>query len=340
MAICMLSFMVWLHHFFTMGAGADVNAFFGVMTMLIAVPTGVKIFNWLFTLYGGRIRFTVPVYWTIGFMVTFVIGGMTGVLMAIPPADFVLHNSLFLIAHFHNVAIGGVVFGVMAGISYWFPKAFGFKLNEPLGKAVFWCWFFGFYLAFMPLYVLGLMGATRRMQHYSNLHWQPLMLVALSGALLILLGIALTAVQIAVSIRQRERNRDLTGDPWNGRTLEWSTASPPPAWNFSQIPQIDRADAFWAMKQQRATAAGRALEPRYESIEVPRNTPVGFFLAFFTVILGFSLIWHIWWGAGFGLLGTIVVCLMQAWRVDGEVEIPAERVAAFEQLHGIKARTA
>jgi cytochrome o ubiquinol oxidase subunit 1 len=340
MAICVLSFLVWLHHFFTMGAGADVNAFFGVMTMIIAVPTGVKIFNWLFTLYGGRIRFTVPVYWTIGFMVTFVIGGMTGVLMAIPPADFVLHNSLFLIAHFHNVAIGGVVFGVMAGISYWFPKAFGFKLNEPLGKAVFWCWFFGFYLAFMPLYVLGLMGATRRMQHYSNLHWQPLMLVALSGALLILLGIALTAVQIAVSIRQRERNRDLTGDPWNGRTLEWSTASPPPAWNFSQIPQIDRADAFWAMKQQRATAAGRALEPRYESIEVPRNTPVGFFLAFFTVILGFSLIWHIWWGAGFGLLGTIVVSLMQAWRVDGEVEIPAERVAAFEQLHGIKARTA
>jgi cytochrome o ubiquinol oxidase subunit 1 len=340
MAICVLSFLVWLHHFFTMGAGADVNAFFGVMTMIIAVPTGVKIFNWLFTLYGGRIRFTVPVYWTIGFMVTFVIGGMTGVLMAIPPADFVLHNSLFLIAHFHNVAIGGVVFGVMAGISYWFPKAFGFKLNEPLGKAVFWCWFFGFYLAFMPLYVLGLMGATRRMQHYSNLHWQPLMLVALSGALLILLGIALTAVQIAVSIRQRERNRDLTGDPWNGRTLEWSTASPPPAWNFSQIPQIDRADAFWAMKQQRATAAGRALEPRYESIEVPCNTPVGFFLAFFTVVLGFSLIWHIWWGAGFGLLGTIVVSLMQAWRVDGEVEIPAERVAAFEHLHGIKARTA
>jgi cytochrome o ubiquinol oxidase subunit I len=340
MGICVLSFLVWLHHFFTMGAGADVNAFFGIMTMIIAVPTGVKIFNWLFTLYGGRIRFTVPVYWTIGFMVTFVIGGMTGVLMAIPPADFVLHNSLFLIAHFHNVAIGGVVFGVMAGISYWFPKAFGFKLNEALGKAVFWCWFFGFYLAFMPLYVLGLMGATRRMQHYSNLHWQPLMLVALSGALLILLGIALTAVQIAVSIRQRERNRDLTGDPWNGRTLEWSTASPPPAWNFSQIPQIDRVDAFWAMKQERAATADRALVPRYESIEVPRNTPVGFFLAFFTVVLGFSLIWHIWWAAVLGLLGTIVVSLMQAWRIDGEMEIPAEKVAAFEQVHGVKARTA
>src|ERR1700727_631050 len=210
MVICVLSFLVWLHHFFTMGAGADVNAFFGVMTMLIAVPPGVKVFNWLFTLYGGRIRFTTPVYWALGFMVTFVIGGMTGVLMAIPPADFVLHNSLFLIAHFHNVIIGGVVFGVMAGITYWFPKAFGFTLNERLGKAVFWCWFVGFYLAFTPLYVLGLMGATRRMQHYSNMHWQPLMLVALAGALLFLLRIALTCVQLAVSIRQRALNRDLT----------------------------------------------------------------------------------------------------------------------------------
>src|SRR6202050_4904342 len=232
MVICVLSFLVWLHHFFTMGAVADVNAFSGVMTMIIAVPTGVKIFNWLFTLYGGRIRFTVPVYWAIGFMVTFVIGGMTGVLMAIPPADFVLHNSLFLVAHFHNVAIGGVVFGVMAGISYWFPKAFGFTLNERLGEAGFWGLFLGFYLAFMPLYALGLMGATRRMQHYSDTHWQPLMLVALAGAVLILVGIALTGVQLAVSIRDRERHRDLTGDPWNGRTLEWSTPSPPPAWNF------------------------------------------------------------------------------------------------------------
>src|SRR5580698_8858163 len=265
MAICVLSFMVWLHHFFTMGAGANVNAFFGIATMIIAVPTGVKVFNWLFTMYGGSIRFSAPVHWAIGFMITFVIGGMTGVLMAIPPADFVLHNSLFLIAHFHNVIIGGVIFGAMAGYTYWFPKAFGFKLHEGLGKSVVWCWFFGFYLAFIPLYVLGLMGATRRMQHYSNTHWQPLMLVALSGALLILLGIALTIVQIAVSIRQRERNRDLTGDPWNGRTLEWSTASPPPAWNFSQIPQVERADAFWAQKQDRATASARTLEPRYES---------------------------------------------------------------------------
>src|ERR1700735_1143072 len=339
MVICVLSFLVWLHHFFTMGAGADVNAFFGVMTMLIAVPTGVKIFNWLFTLYGGRIRFTVPIYWALGFIVTFVIGGMTGGLMAIPPADFVLHNSLFLIAHFHNVIIGGVVFGVMAGISYWFPKAFGFTLNERLGKAVFWCWFFGFYLAFMPLYVLGLMGATRRMQHYSNVHWQPLMLVAMAGALLILLGIALTGVQLAVSIRQRERNRDLTGDPWNGRTLEWSTPSPPPVWNFSQLPQVDRADAFWAMKQQRGTAQDPNLKRTYQTLHVPRNNPTGFFLAFCAVVLGFSLIWHICWGAGLRLLGAIAVCLRQAWRTDGEIEIPAEKIAAFERLHGLKEST-
>jgi cytochrome o ubiquinol oxidase subunit I len=336
LAICVLSFLVWLHHFFTMGAGADVNGFFGIMTMVIAVPTGVKIFNWLFTFYGGRIRFTTPIYWALGFMVTFVIGGMTGVLMAIPPADFVLHNSLFLIAHFHNVIIGGVVFGVMAGITYWFPKAFGFTLNERLGKAVFWCWFFGFYLAFMPLYVLGLMGATRRMQHYSNTHWQPLMLVALAGALLILLGIALTGVQLAVSIRQRERNRDVTGDPWNGRTLEWSIPSPPPVWNFANLPQVDGADAFWATKQQRATAQDRNVKRTFQTIHVPRNNPTGFFLAFCAVLLGFSLIWHIWWGAGLGLLGAIVVCLRQAWRTDGEIEVPAEKVAAFERLHGLK----
>jgi cytochrome o ubiquinol oxidase subunit I len=333
MAICVLSFVVWLHHFFTMGAGADVNAFFGIMTMIIAVPTGVKIFNWLFTLYGGRVRFTVPVYWTLGFMVTFVIGGMTGVLMAIPPADFVLHNSLFLIAHFHNVAIGGVVFGVMAGYNYWFPKAFGFKLNEPLGKAVFWCWFFGFYLAFMPLYALGLMGATRRMQHYPDLHWQPLMQVALSGAMLIFLGIVLTVVQLAVSIRGRARHRDLTGDPWGGRTLEWSTPSPPPAWNFTRLPQVDRGDAYWAAKQ----GSGPALTPGSDRpigpVHVPRNTPVGVFVAFFVVMLGFALIWRIEWLAVAGLIGAIAVALWQAWQKDREMIVAADEVSNFERLN-------
>jgi cytochrome o ubiquinol oxidase subunit 1 len=334
MVICVLSFMVWLHHFFTMGAGADVNAFFGITTMVIAVPTGVKIFNWLFTLYGGRVRFSVPIYWTLGFIVTFVIGGMTGVLMAIPPADFVLHNSLFLIAHFHNVAIGGVVFGAMAGYTYWFPKAFGFKLNEPLGKAVFWCWFVGFYLAFMPLYALGLMGATRRMQHYPNTHWQPLMLVALGGALVILLGIALTVVQLAVSIRQRHSNRDRTGDPWNARTLEWSTASPPPVWNFTRLPTVEQTDAYWHMKEK--GLSHRTSSATFVELHIPRNTPVGVFVAFFAVILGFALIWRIYWLAAVGLAGAVAVVLMQSWRTDREIRVPAEEVEAFERASGVE----
>jgi cytochrome o ubiquinol oxidase subunit 1 len=331
MVICVLSFMVWLHHFFTMGAGADVNGFFGIMTMIIAVPTGVKVFNWLFTLYGGRIQYTVPLYWAIGFIVTFVIGGMTGVLMAIPPADFVLHNSLFLIAHFHNVVIGGVVFGAMAGYTYWFPKAFGFKLNERLGKAVFWCWFIGFYLAFMPLYALGLMGATRRMQHYPDTHWQPLMLVALAGAVVILLGIALTAVQLVVSIRERRMLSDRTGDPWNGRTLEWSTPSPPPAWNFTRMPNVQGTDAYWHMKQQ--GVVGTASPATFADMHLPRNSPVGIFLAFFAVILGFALIWRIDWLAGVGLIGAVVVVLREAWKTDIEVRVSAEEVAAFAHAH-------
>jgi cytochrome o ubiquinol oxidase subunit I len=333
MVICVLSFMVWLHHFFTMGAGANVNAFFGIATMIIAVPTGVKVFNWLFTLYGGRVRFTVPIYWTLGFIVTFVIGGMTGVLLAIPPADFVLHNSLFLIAHFHNTAIGGVVFGVMAGMTYWFPKAFGFKLNERLGKAVFWCWFIGFYLAFMPLYALGLMGATRRMQHYSDTHWQPLMLVALAGAFVILLGIALTVVQIGVSIRQRRANRDQTGDPWDARTLEWSMPSPPPAWNFTQLPSVQETDAFWRLKEEGTTR--RTLPRTLVDLHMPRNTPVGIFIAFFAVILGFALIWRIYWLAAVGLVGAVAVALVQSWRTDREIRVPAEEVAAFERAHAL-----
>jgi len=332
MAICVLSFMVWLHHFFTMGAGADVNAFFGIMTMIIAVPTGVKVFNWLFTLYGGEIRFTAPVYWSLGFIVTFVIGGMTGVLMAIPPADFVLHNSLFLVAHFHNVVIGGVLFGAMAGYTYWFPKAFGFTLDERLGKAVFWCWFIGFYLAFMPLYALGLMGATRRMQHYADMGWQPQMLIALAGAGIILVGIILTFVQLVVSIRTRDRRRDLSGDPWNGRTLEWSTSSPPPPWNYAVLPQVQALDEFWRMKNERK--GSEASQPiRYKAISVPRHSAVGFSIAFFAVMLGFALIWHIWWMAILGLACALAVALVHAWRIDIDVEIPARELAKFDRQH-------
>jgi cytochrome o ubiquinol oxidase subunit I len=336
MAICVLSFMVWLHHFFTMGAGANVNAFFGIATMIIAVPTGVKIFNWLFTLYGGSIRFSTPVHWAIGFMVTFVIGGMTGVLMAIPPADFVLHNSLFLIAHFHNVIIGGVIFGAMAGYTYWFPKAFGFTLHEGLGKAVFWSWFIGFYLAFMPLYALGLMGATRRMQHYADPTWQPLMQIAMAGAVVILLGIILTVVQLIVSIRTRERRRDLSGDPWGGRTLEWSTSSPPPIWNFALLPIVEGPDAFWNKKRQ-PRREQRAAE-NWVPFSMPKHSSLGFFVAFFTVILGFSLIWHIWWLAIVGLVGVTVVILRQAWQTELEEYVPVATIAEHE--HARQARMA
>ncbi len=333
MAICVLSFLVWLHHFFTMGAGADVNGFFGIMTMIIAVPTGVKIFNWLFTMYGGRVRFTVPILWSLGFMVTFVIGGMTGVLMAVPPADFQLHNSLFLIAHFHNVIIGGTVFGAMAGYNYWFPKAFGFTLDDRWGKASFWCWFIGFYLAFMPLYALGLMGMTRRLQHYDNLNWQPWLLLAAAGAVVILAGIVCQIVQLVVSIRTRDRRRDVTGDPWNGRTLEWSTPSPPPAWNFPVLPQVESRDAYWRRKGK-AQAEGDERRPRdYEPIELPANSATGFVTAFFAVVTGFALIWHIWWMVVLGVSGAFVTMLVFAFRETEEIEIPTAEVGRVDSAY-------
>ena len=331
LAICILSFTVWLHHFFTMGAGADVNAIFGIASMLIAIPTGVKVFNWLFTMYGGRVRFTVPMHWAIGFVVTFVTGGMTGVLLAIPPINFVVHNSLFLIAHFHHVVISAVLFGLMAGYNYWFPKVFGFTLDERLGKASFWCWIVGFYLAFMPLYVLGLMGATRRMQHYDDPSWQPLMIVALVGAILILAGIVLTGVQLYVSIRTRDRRRDLTGDPWDGRTLEWATLSPPPHFNFAVLPDVHGEEAYWSLKQ-RAIRQGRISdEPEYQPIEMPLNSPTGVICAFFATLCGFAIIWYIWWLAILGLIGAFAIFVWYAWRDEHEHVIPVEEVRRLER---------
>jgi cytochrome o ubiquinol oxidase subunit I len=336
MAICVLSFIVWLHHFFTMGASANVNGFFGVMTMIIAVPTGVKVFNWLFTMYGGRIRFTVPILWSIGFMVTFVIGGMTGVLTAVPPADFQLHNSLFLVAHFHNVIIGGVVFGLMAGYNYWFPKAFGFKLDERWGRASFWCWLIGFYLAFMPLYVLGLMGMTRRMQHYDVVSWQPWLLVAAFGVVTILAGVVCQVIQLAVSIRDREQ-LEAPADPWNGRTLEWATASPPPAWNFAVLPQVKDIDAFWNKKQRaRSERTEPPKERKFEPVEMPNNSATGFVTAFFAVVTGFALIWHIWWMASVGAIGIFLTMLAFAFRNEEETEISAEQIARFERAHPVE----
>ena len=339
MAICILSFLVWLHHFFTMGAGADVNAIFGIATMIIAVPTGVKVFNWLFTMYGGRVRFKTPLLWSIGFMVTFVIGGMTGVLMAVPPADFVLHNSLFLVAHFHNVIIGGVLFGAFAGYTYWFPKAFGFRLHEGLGQAAFWCWLVGFYVAFMPLYVLGLLGMTRRMQHYDVPEWHPWLIVAAFGAGLITCGIVLQIVQLVVSIRRREQLRDETGDPWDGRSLEWATPSPPPAFNFAVLPQVSGEDAFWEVKRRAAEQTQSDQRSGYRDIEIPRNSATGFVSAFFATIMGFALIWHIWWMVAAGTIGAFAAFVVFAWRDHEEDLVPAEEVARIDR-HGLARRQA
>ncbi len=333
MAICILSFTVWLHHFFTMGAGADVNAIFGIASMIIAVPTGVKVFNWLFTMYGGRVVFASPILWSIGFMVTFVIGGMTGVLLAVPPADFLLHNSLFLVAHFHNVIIGGVLFGAFAGYTYWFPKAFGFRLHEGLGKAAFWCWIIGFYVAFMPLYAVGLMGMTRRMQHYDVAEWRPWLLVAAVGAVIILAGIILQITQLVVSIRRREALRDLTGDPWNGRSLEWATPSPPPAFNFAVLPRVEGVDAYWRTKQRAIQQARLSDEPTYADIELPRNSPTGFICAFFATFMGFALIWHIWWLVALAALGAYATFVVFAWRDRVEYFIPADEVARIDRAN-------
>jgi cytochrome o ubiquinol oxidase subunit I len=332
-AIMVLSFVVWLHHFFTMGSGADVNAFFGIMTMIIAIPTGVKIFNWLFTIYRGRLEFTSPVLWTIGFMVTFTIGGMTGVMMAIPGADFVLHNSLFLIAHFHNVIIGGVLFGYLAGFNFWFPKAFGFKLNEKLGKRAFWFWLSGFYVAFTPLYVLGFMGATRRLNHYDNPAWHPWMIIAWFGAVLVLIGIVHQFAQLYVSIRDRNlpENRDLTGDAWGGgRTLEWAIASPPPSYNFAVIPHVSELDEFQHMKDT-GRETPDVVNTKYADIHMPSNTSAGLFSGFFALVLGFAGIWHIWWLMIAGFVGILATIIGYSFQKNEGYYIPASKVRADEE---------
>ena len=324
--ITVLSYVVWLHHFFTMGSGASVNAFFGITTMIISIPTGAKIFNWLFTMYRGRISFEVPMLWTIGFMVTFVIGGMTGVLLAVPAADFVLHNSLFLIAHFHNVIIGGVLFGMFAGINYWFPKAFGYRLDAFWGKVSFWFWLVGFYLAFMPLYVLGLMGVTRRMSQFDDPSLQIWFQVAAFGAVLIAIGIAAFLVQLVVSYRKREELRDLTGDPWDGRTLEWSTASPPPEYNFAFTPIVHELDAWHDMKQR---GHERPVQG-FTVIHMPKNTAAGFVISMLCGAAGFAVIWHMWLVAL--LLGAVVLAavVVHTFNYHRDFYIPAHRVAELE----------
>ena len=326
-SIALLSFIVWLHHFFTMGAGANVNAFFGIMTGVIAIPTGVKLFNWLFTMFRGRILFATPMLWFLGFVVIFTIGGMAGVLLSVPSIDFQVHNSLFLVAHFHMMIVGGVVFGYFAGITYWFPKIFGFKLNERLGRYAFWCWIVGFSLAFVPLYILGLMGATRRLDHYdASLGWQGLFAVAGVGVLIVCVGIGFQILQFVVSFVQRRQNLDTTGDAWNGRTLEWSTASPVPFYNFAITPVVSDRDPFWAAKQ----ADARFEQPHYTDIHLPKNTAMGLYIAGFSFLFGFAAIWHILWLAPVALLGIIACVIIRVSDDDTSYYLPAAEVARIE----------
>ena len=329
-AITILSFVVWLHHFFTMGSGADVNAFFGIMTMIIAVPTGVKVFNWLFTMYKGRIHYDTPMLWTLAFLFVFVVGGMTGVLMAVPPVDFQMHNSVFLVAHFHNVIIGGVLFGYLAGLAYWFPKIFGFTLNERLGKYSIICWVVGFTVAFAPLYILGMKGMTRRLHHYSVASgYHPYLVVAGIGALIIATGIFFQILQLVVSIKNRIQYHDKTGDPWDGRTLEWSIPSPAPFYNFAVTPTVHSRDPFWEEKE-RIKAGGKPVKPHYTDIHMPRNTSVGFLIAVFAAILGFGSIWHIVWMIGLGLVGMVVTAVVRTFDQNIDYYVKASEVAKIE----------
>ncbi|APT56017.1 MAG: cytochrome o ubiquinol oxidase subunit I [Azospirillum brasilense] len=325
--ITILSYLVWLHHFFTMGSGASVNSFFGITTMIISIPTGAKLFNWLFTMYRGRIRFEVPMLWTVGFMVTFTIGGMSGVMLAIPPADFQFHNTLFLIAHFHNVIIGGVVFGMLAGITYWFPKAFGFKLDPFWGKMSFWFWLIGFYFAFMPLYVLGLMGVTRRVNHFDDPSLQIWFIIAAFGAFLIALGILSFIIQLVVSFMKRDQLRDVTGDPWNGRTLEWATSSPPPEYNFAFTPVIHSHDAWWDMKQR----GHEHPQGGYRPIHMPKGTGAGIILAGLSLVFGFAMIWYMWWLAALSFVAILVAAIVHTFNYNRDFYIPADVVARTEQ---------
>jgi cytochrome o ubiquinol oxidase subunit 1 len=327
-AIMVLSFSVWVHHFFTMGAGPDVNIFFGITTMLIAIPTGVKIFNWLFTMYRGRIRFTTPMYWTLGFLTSFAVGGMAGVLLSVPPADYVLHNSLFLIAHFHNMLIPGSLFGFFAGYCYWFPKAIGFPLDEKWGKRAFWCWLIGFYLAFIPLYVLGFMGMPRRMEHYVNPVWQPYLIIAAGGTAVILIGIILQIIQLAVSIKKRHVVRDLTGDPWNGRTLEWATASPPAVYNFAKTPVVYDLDAFMDMKEK---GIAYTQPDRYQDIHMPKNSATGLVLGALAFLFGFAMVWYVWWLAILGAFAMLLAVIARASDDNTDYIVPAAEVQRIEK---------
>jgi cytochrome o ubiquinol oxidase subunit 1 len=282
-------------------------------------------------MFRGRIRFTSPMLWFMGFVFLFTTGGVTGVMMAVPAIDFQVHNSLFLVAHFHTMIISGVVFGFFAGLTYWFPKIFGFSLHEGLGKAAAWCWIVGFVLAFGPLYVLGLMGATRRLDHYAaNTGWQAMFIVAAIGVAIICLGVAFQLLQLGYSIWKRKELRDTTGDPWDARTLEWATSTPPPEYNFAILPVVKERDAFWAMKR----AGKSSTPPAYEDIYVPKNTPSGLYIGVFAFLAAFGFVWHIWWLALLATAGALVTVFTHNLSdEESERRISAAEVAKIERSH-------
>lgn len=334
--ISLLSFFTWAHHFFTMGSGANVNAFFAISTMLIAIPTGAKVFNWLFTMFRGKIRFSTPMMWTIAFIPCFVIGGMTGVLLSVAPADFQFHNSYFLIAHFHQVLIGGVAFGYFAGLYYWWPKMFGFKLNEHLGKWAFWTWNIGFYVCFMPQYFLGLDGMTRRTYTYDfDMGWGPLNLVSTVGGFLMGVGFIFQVWQIAHSIKFREP--DVTGDPWDGRTLEWSIPSPAPIYNFAVLPEVNEADAWWEQKQKQSLSAKQPAKIVYEPIHMPKNSSIPFLMSALWFFAGFGFVFNWMWLTIPALIGVAITMIARSFSYDTDYYIPADEVKRTEAaLKGAK----
>ena len=323
MSIAILSFTVWLHHFFTMGQNANINAVFGIASMLIGIPTGVKIYDWMWTMFRGRVRFTVPMIYSIGFIYLFVLGGMTGILLANPTLDYQVHNTVFLVAHFHNVAVPGALFGLLAGYHFWFPKVFGFRLDERWGEVSALCWIFGFMGAFFPLYALGIMGLPRRSVAFSEPAYVPLEAVAFLGALLLTVALLALVVQLWISIKRRDANRVFAGDPWDGRSLEWSMSAPPPEYNFAVIPRVHDRDAFTAAKEA-GTAYGQPDE--FFDIALPKNSAMGPVVAVIGFVLAFGLVWHIWWLVIASFIAAVASMIVHGFARDTTRIVPAEQV--------------
>ncbi|MAB09442.1 cbb3-type cytochrome c oxidase subunit I [Hyphomonas sp.] len=323
MSISVISFTVWLHHFFTMGSSVPVNIAFGIATMIIGIPTGVKVYDWMATMWRGRIRVTTPIVYLVGFFMLFVIGGLSGIILANPSIDYQVHNSTFLVAHFHNVIIPGVLFGMLAGIHYWFPKAFGFRLSETWGRLTAYLFIGGFLFTFMPLYVLGLMGMPRRSPTFQNPEFLPWMYIAAFGGVLMLVALASLVWTFWTSWRNRERLAVPGGDPWNGATLEWSSPAPVPEWNFPLIPVVTARDDWGAAKRAGDPWKG---PDEYVDIEMPANTYLGVVLAGAAFLLGFAMTWHIWWLSIASLLAMVATIFWRGIQVVEPVIVPAEEV--------------